>query len=183
MPNETPHVPWVMPSWMEPLRDFIVNTGGNPIEELMNDHDTTMFANAPRVMLIASVSSQVAMLERMHAAQQAMPVDTEAVPYEELEVDVANWQPHLVRHGDGGLRVHVVGYDVDGQVHQWDTAPYVMTPPPPMDVMPDVEYVQDVYRLLGEIFEREILDVAELPAAGHADRRPTIQVDHTPQDA
>lgn len=56
---------WVMPTWMEPYRDLFQNTGGNPIEELMNDHDVNMFSNSVRYLLMASVSAQVDLLFRM----------------------------------------------------------------------------------------------------------------------
>ncbi len=59
--------PWVMPEWMEPYRALIVNTGGNPIEELMNDHRTTQFNNVIRAGLIVAVHSQVFLLERLRA--------------------------------------------------------------------------------------------------------------------
>ena len=58
---------WVMPGWMEKYRDDIRNTGGNPVEELMDDKTTSLFANAPRVLLISSVLSQVSLLESLHA--------------------------------------------------------------------------------------------------------------------
>lgn len=61
MENET----WVMPEWMEPHRKFIANTGGNSVEELMNDKHTHVGNNTVRAMLIASVSSQVLLLERL----------------------------------------------------------------------------------------------------------------------
>ena len=33
---------WTMQEWMEPCRSMIGNTDGNPIEELMNNHETNM---------------------------------------------------------------------------------------------------------------------------------------------
>jgi hypothetical protein len=60
--------PWVMPEWMEPFRDEIRNTGGNPVEELMNDHHTKAVVNLPRTMLIVAVTSQVSMLYGLHRA-------------------------------------------------------------------------------------------------------------------
>jgi len=57
---------WTMPPWMEKYRDLIVNTGGNPVEDLMNDDVTTSFDNVLRYALICSVSSQVALLELLH---------------------------------------------------------------------------------------------------------------------
>ena len=53
---------WTMPEWMEPYRRLINNTGGNVIEELLNDQETTAFNNAIRAGLIVAVSSQVALL-------------------------------------------------------------------------------------------------------------------------
>jgi hypothetical protein len=60
--------PWTMPAWMEPARPHIVNTGGNPVEELMNDHDTEPFSNSIRYALITAVRSQVNLLNRLHVA-------------------------------------------------------------------------------------------------------------------
>lgn len=53
---------WVMPEWMERYRDCICNTGGNPIEELMNDHTTTADNNIIRAAIIISVDSQINLL-------------------------------------------------------------------------------------------------------------------------
>lgn len=55
-----------MPEWMEPFRDKIVNTGGNPIKELANDHTTTFFGNAPRAALCIAVKSQIELLTRLN---------------------------------------------------------------------------------------------------------------------
>ena len=59
---------WVMPDWMKPYEKYIGNTGGNPIEELVNDDGTNsnVFNNAIRALLCASVKSQVQMLTRMY---------------------------------------------------------------------------------------------------------------------
>lgn len=57
---------WVMPEWMQPYRELITNTGGNQIEELMNDHTANLFSNAPRAMLCVVVKSQVALLTNLH---------------------------------------------------------------------------------------------------------------------
>lgn len=62
---------WTMPSWMEPYREDFVNTGGNSIEELMDDLDrdkTMVQTNVVRFVLAVSVSSQVGMLTRLHEA-------------------------------------------------------------------------------------------------------------------
>ena len=56
---------WVMPSWMKPYREMISNTGGNPIEELMNDHASNVRTNVVRAALCLCVKSQVALLERL----------------------------------------------------------------------------------------------------------------------
>lgn len=53
---------WTMPEWMEPYRDLIRNTGGDSVENLMNDHKTTAFNNHIRAALIVCVESQVALL-------------------------------------------------------------------------------------------------------------------------
>lgn len=55
-----------MPAWMESFRDKIVNTGGNSIEDLMNDHTTNAFNNVIRAGLIVAVKSQVSLLMRLH---------------------------------------------------------------------------------------------------------------------
>ena len=57
---------WVMLDWMEQYRGLIGNTGGNPIEELMNDHTTNVDTNVVRSMLCVSVKSQVSLLMRLH---------------------------------------------------------------------------------------------------------------------
>lgn len=53
---------WVMPEWMEKYRELFNNTGGNEIEELENDHTTTVFENAPRAMICVAIHCQVALL-------------------------------------------------------------------------------------------------------------------------
>ena len=56
---------WVMPDWMEPFRDKIINTGGNPVEEMVNDN-TDPRINLPRSTLAACVKSQVGLLQILH---------------------------------------------------------------------------------------------------------------------
>lgn len=58
---------WVMPNWMEPYRAFICNTGGNPVEEMVNGNANT-FSNLPLSTLQACVKSQVVLLSSLHAA-------------------------------------------------------------------------------------------------------------------
>ena len=57
--------PWVMPKWMEPYRDLFQNTGGNSIEDLMNDHSSGARNNVVRAALIVAVASQVDLLRRL----------------------------------------------------------------------------------------------------------------------
>jgi hypothetical protein len=57
---------WTMPEYLEKYRDLIVNTGGNSIEDLMNDKHTTHFANHVRSAIIVAVKSQIALLESLH---------------------------------------------------------------------------------------------------------------------
>jgi hypothetical protein len=61
---ERPEAPWTMPEWMEPYRELIGNTGGNPIEELYNDR-TTAQQNLIRAALALSVRDQVNLLYRL----------------------------------------------------------------------------------------------------------------------
>jgi hypothetical protein len=53
---------------MEPYRALINNTGGNSIEELMNDDGTNsnVFNNAPRALICVAVKCQVGLLETMY---------------------------------------------------------------------------------------------------------------------
>jgi hypothetical protein len=53
---------------MEPYRKFIGNTGGNKIEELMNDHETNSSNHIFRAAMIASVDSQIDLLTGLHSA-------------------------------------------------------------------------------------------------------------------
>ena len=64
MPNDK-RKDWTMPTWMEPYRSWIVNTGGNSVEEMMNSN-VDVRINLPVAMLSVAVQSQVALLNRMH---------------------------------------------------------------------------------------------------------------------
>lgn len=67
---------WVMPKWMEPYREFIDRsgaTGGNAVEDLLNDHDTNSFNNHIRAALIVATSCVVRSLELMHEAGLLKP--------------------------------------------------------------------------------------------------------------
>lgn len=56
---------WKMPAWMKPFRGWIVNTGGNRIEDMMV-RDTSPLVNLPLSTLEACVKSQVALLTLLH---------------------------------------------------------------------------------------------------------------------
>lgn len=58
---------WVMPIWMEPFRVCITNTGGNSVEDLMNNHEATVDNNWVLAALCIAVNAQVQMLEKAHA--------------------------------------------------------------------------------------------------------------------
>lgn len=64
--QKKPREPWVMPNWMEEYRIDICNTGGNPIEELMNDKESNMHNNQVRMILIFCVQSQISLLHQLH---------------------------------------------------------------------------------------------------------------------
>ena len=57
-----------MPEWMKRYASLIVNTGGNNIEDLVNDDGTNsnVFNNAPRALICAAVKSQVTLLELLY---------------------------------------------------------------------------------------------------------------------
>ncbi len=57
---------WKMPKWMEPYRELIRNTGGLPVEELMNDHTTNAQVNLYRATFCITVKDQVALLTMLH---------------------------------------------------------------------------------------------------------------------
>lgn len=57
---------WTMPEWMKPYRELIRNTGGNTIEEIMNNHDADIFTNAPLAMICVAVKSQVDFLTLLY---------------------------------------------------------------------------------------------------------------------
>jgi hypothetical protein len=57
---------WIMPKWMKKYRELIGDTGGNDIEELMNDHHTTVDINAPRALICVAVYDQVGLLTRLY---------------------------------------------------------------------------------------------------------------------
>lgn len=54
--------PWTMPEWMEPYRGLIRNTGGNSVEDLVNDTSSNTFNNPIRAALCVAVESQVSLL-------------------------------------------------------------------------------------------------------------------------
>ena len=59
---------WKMPRWMEPYRDLLVNTGGNPVEDMMNGNASPL-VNLPLSTLQAAVKSQVGLLYQLHESE------------------------------------------------------------------------------------------------------------------
>lgn len=57
---------WVMPEWMEQYREYITNTGGNSIEELMNDRDCNARSNHIRWVIICMATAQIHQLMQLH---------------------------------------------------------------------------------------------------------------------
>lgn len=57
---------WKMPDWMKEYKEEINNTGGNSIEEIMNDNKTDVLINAPKAMICVAVKSQVYLLTLLH---------------------------------------------------------------------------------------------------------------------
>jgi len=58
---------WKMPTWMEPYRNLIVNTGGNSVEDMMNGNADPR-VNLPLSTLQACVKSQVLLLAKLREA-------------------------------------------------------------------------------------------------------------------
>ena len=56
---------WKMPKWMEKYRDFICNTGGNKVEDMVNGNADPRI-NLPLSTLQACVKSQVGLLLKLH---------------------------------------------------------------------------------------------------------------------
>lgn len=59
---------WEMPEWMEEYRECFTNTGGNTVEELMNNN-SDMFSNAPLAALSIACIAQVGMLTQLKARE------------------------------------------------------------------------------------------------------------------
>lgn len=76
---------WVMPDWMERFRDFIRNTGGNTVEDLMNDTDSNSQNNHIRWAMKVSVADQVKLLGVLVAAGELVAEDHELVTPEFCE--------------------------------------------------------------------------------------------------
>ena len=60
--------PWTMPDWMEKYRPLFCNTGGNPVEHLLNNRSADILTNAPLAMLCVAVKSQVILLASLREA-------------------------------------------------------------------------------------------------------------------
>lgn len=64
--NKRPRArPWLIPDWMRPYVQYIVNTGGNDVEDMINGHADPLI-NLPLSTLQACVKSQVMLLEQLH---------------------------------------------------------------------------------------------------------------------
>lgn len=63
MANKKEH--WAMPEWMQPYKNYIRNTGGNDVTELMNGNTDPMI-NLPLSTLQACVKSQVGLLYELY---------------------------------------------------------------------------------------------------------------------
>ena len=59
-------IKWMMPPEIEPYREYICNTGGNSIEDLMNrdPRDANVVVNAPLALMCQAVESQIVLLRR-----------------------------------------------------------------------------------------------------------------------
>ncbi|WP_373225199.1 hypothetical protein [Enterobacter cloacae complex sp. ESBL7] len=57
---------YTVPDWMRQYLPLFHNTGGNDVEELLHDDNTSMFANSIRYMLIVSARSQFTLLMDLH---------------------------------------------------------------------------------------------------------------------
>jgi len=55
-----------MPDWMVPHVPLIAGGDREWVEEIMNDHTTTVFENAPRALICVSIKAQVGLLTRLH---------------------------------------------------------------------------------------------------------------------
>lgn len=57
---------WQMPEWMQPYTDFIFKGYTvAQIEELYNDNKTTLFANAPRSLIILEITTKVDLVTKL----------------------------------------------------------------------------------------------------------------------
>lgn len=65
--SKSPKEVYAVPEWMRQFLPLFHNTGGNDVEELLDDEDTNMFANCVRYMLIVSARSQFALLMDMYS--------------------------------------------------------------------------------------------------------------------
>lgn len=56
-----------IPEWMYQYLSLFQNTGGNDVQDLLHDEDTSMFANSIRYMMIVSVRAQYEILIKLHS--------------------------------------------------------------------------------------------------------------------
>lgn len=62
-----PRTPRRIPEWMEPMPHYFENTGGTPVEELINLKAEDTRGNYILAALAVAASSQVMLLERLKA--------------------------------------------------------------------------------------------------------------------
>lgn len=60
---------WKIPGWMVPYVEYVVNTGGNDVEELVNGNADPLI-NLPLSTIQFGVKSQILLLERLHAKRK-----------------------------------------------------------------------------------------------------------------
>ena len=65
-PAKVPKV-WTMPEWMERYRPYLGDYGLG-VEDLMNDHDSTLQNNDYRALVIVGLKEQVRLLQLLYNA-------------------------------------------------------------------------------------------------------------------
>lgn len=58
---------FIIPEWAEKYRDLFQDTGGNKIEDIMNDHSFNVVTNGIKSMMVASIEGQMTLLRRLKA--------------------------------------------------------------------------------------------------------------------
>jgi hypothetical protein len=107
-----------LPEWMQPYIQHINNTGGNDVEELVNDDGTNsnVFNNAPRALICVSVKSQVQLLKTLHEKGLLNPSRTLLVKLGSVIVHAEEFMSH------GGHPFDKIAFDTelkDAEVRAW----------------------------------------------------------------